>query len=285
MWLWTPATAAPILSAMPEPDYQYVTRDFEILTGEAARALVEKTNDRRYLTRDGGIHTVSIDRWKLAQDAERHHWLDLRPHVREDRNMDHAFMYDRYSVLSGQTFENAIELGCGPFTNMALIGQRCTINRLTLLDPLIEDYMRHPNCLYRDGALALPGDARLPVAERVALPIEQFQPQTRYDLVVMLNVIEHCYNVPVIFRRIWDMMAPGGVMLFHDRYFDHAKVAAEAERSYAAARPLKVDRKLINGFLQRFNGIFFRTVLTRGEVHHSAPGDQVYFVGLKPQAA
>ena len=285
MWRWTPAAADPILSAMSEPDYQYVTRDFEVLTGEAARLLVEKTNDRRYLTRDGGIHTVSIDRWKLAQDAERHRWLDLHPHLREDRNMDHAFMYDRYSMLTGRTFENAIELGCGPFTNMALVAHRCKINRLTLLDPQIEDYMSHPNCLYRDGALALTTGETLPVAERVALPVEQFQPEARYDLVVMLNVIEHCYNVPVIFRKIWDMTRPGGIMLFHDRYFDHAKVAAGAGRSFDTAHPLKVDRKLVNAFLQRFNGIFFRTVTTRGQVSNSAPGEQVYFAGFKPEVA
>ena len=270
---------------MAELDYTYVTRDFEVLTGEAARPFVEKTNDRRYLTRDGGIHTVSADRWKLAQDAERHHWLDLRPHLREDRNTDHAFLYDRYSVLTGRTFENAIELGCGPFTNMALIAQRCTIKRLTLLDPLIEDYMRHPNCLYRDGALSLPGGVRVPVAERVALPIEQFQPQARYDLVVMLNVIEHCYNVPVIFRKIWDMTVPGGLVLFHDRYFDHAQVVAEAERTYDAAHPLKVDRKVIDGFIGRFEEVFFRFITTLGQAEFSGIGDQVYFVGCKPGPA
>ena len=144
---------------MAETDYTYVTRDFEVLTGEAARPLVERTNDRRFLTRDAGIHTVSVDRWKLAQDAERHHWLDLRPHLNEDRNMDHAFMYDRYSALAKRTFENAIELGCGPFTNMRVLGQVCTIKRLTLLDPLIEDYLQHQHCHYRDGSLTLSSGA------------------------------------------------------------------------------------------------------------------------------
>ena len=270
---------------MPETDWTYVTRDFEVVTGEAARPLVEKTNDRRYLTRDGGIHTVSVDRWKLAQDAERHHWLGLRPHLTEDRNTDHAFMYDRYSAIHNQTFENAIELGCGPFTNVAVLAQRCTVKRLSLLDPLIEDYVKHPNCLYRDGALRLQSGARLPIAERFALPIEQFQPPVKYDLVVMLNVIEHCYNVPVIFRKIWDMLTPGGVILFHDRYYDHARVMAEAEMVYHTARPLKVDRGLMNGFIKCFNSIFFRTILTRSEAARSAPRDQVYFVGRKPDAA
>jgi SAM-dependent methyltransferase len=270
---------------MSETDWTYITRDFEVVTGEAARPLVEKTNDRRYLTRDAGIHTVSIDRWKLAQDAERHHWLDLRPHLSEDRNMDHAFMYDRYSAIAGKTFENAIELGCGPFTNMAVLAQRCTIKRLSLLDPLVEDYLGHANCTYRDGSLRLQSGQALPVAERIAKPVEQFQPESRYDLVVMLNVIEHCYNVPVIFRKIWEMTAPGGLVLFHDRYFDHAQVAKEAERIYDAAHPLKVDRKMIDGFLARFERVFFRFITTEGLVVHAGEGDQVYFVGRKPEAA
>jgi len=269
---------------MSEPEWTFVNREFEVVTGEAARAIVEKTNDRRFLTRDAGIHTVSVERWKLAQDAERHHWLDLRSHVAEANTMDHAYMFDRYEMLRGVTFENAIELGCGPFTNVAVLSQVCQINRLALLDPLIEDYLRHPNCSFRDGALQLLSGEKLP-AERVALPIEQFEPKTQYDLVVMLNVIEHCYNVPVILRKLWDMTAPGGVMIFHDRYFDHARVAAEAERAYDTAHPLKVDRKLIESFMRRFGLLFFRLITTQGQVVHAAEGDQFYFVGLKPKTA
>lgn len=270
---------------MSLPDYTYVTRDFEVLTGEAARPFVEKTNDRAFLTRDGGIHTVPIDRWKLAQDAERHHWLDLRPHVADDRNMDHAFMYDRYEMLAGRSFAEAIELGCGPFTNMAVLGQVCRIERLTLLDPLIEDYLGHANCRFRTGTLLGESGVAIPVAERVALPIEQFEPKVAYDLVVMMNVIEHCYDVPLIFRRIWEMTAPGGLVLFHDRYFEHEQVAAEADRVYDAAHPLKVDRKVIEAFMGRFEEVFFRLIATHGYALHSGVGDQVYFAGRKPMSA
>jgi SAM-dependent methyltransferase len=270
---------------MSEPEWTYVSREFEVVTGEAARAFVEKTNDRRFLTRDAGIHTVSVERWKLAQDAERHHWLDLRPHVNEANNMDHAYMFDRYEMLRGQVFESAIELGCGPFTNIAVMAQLCQVKRLTLLDPLIEDYLKHPNCSFRDGSVPLPSGERLPVAERVALPIEQFDPKIRYDLVVMLNVIEHCYNVPVIFRKIWDMLTPGGTLIFHDRYYDHAQVALEAEKVYDAAHPLKVDRRLIDEFIKRFERVFRRFVTTRGKTSFSGTGDEIYFVGRKPEAA
>ena len=44
---------------MAETDWTYVTRDFEVISGDAAKALVEKTNDRRYLTRDAGIDRKS----------------------------------------------------------------------------------------------------------------------------------------------------------------------------------------------------------------------------------
>ena len=270
---------------MPEPEYTYVTRDFEVLTGEAARPLVAKTNDKEFLDKEGGIHTVTVERWKLAQDAERHHWLDLRPHVTDDRNMDHAFMFDRYEMLSGKTFENAIELGCGPFTNIAVLAQLCKIKRLTLLDPLIEDYLTHRNCKYRTGTLMANSGVEVPVDERVALPIEQFQPKVQYDLVAMLNVIEHCYNVPLIFQKIWDMIRPGGLVLFHDRYFDHEQVASEAGRVYDAAHPLKVDRKLIDAFIARFEEVFFRLIATHGYAVHSGTGDQVYLVGRKPATA
>jgi SAM-dependent methyltransferase len=270
---------------MPEIDWTYVARDGQVLTGEAARPMVEKTNDRRYLTRDAGIHTVSVDRWRLAQDAERHRRIGLRAGSDGDRILDHAFMYDRYSALHEQTFENAIELGCGPSTNTAVLAQRCTIRRLSLLDPLIEEYRALDDCAYRDGGLRTQSGAVLPVAERIAQPIEQFQSAGGFDLVLLLGVIEHCYNAPVIFRKVWDMLAPGGVVLFHDRYHDHARVAAEAERVCDVARPLRVDRRLVNDFLRRFQGIFFRTVQTRKEGTRAPIADTVYFVGRKPEAA
>jgi hypothetical protein len=81
------------------------------------------------------------------------------------------------------------------------------------------------------------------------------------------------------------MLTPGGTLIFHDRYYDHAQVALEAEKVYDAAHPLKVDRRLIDEFIKRFERVFRRFVTTRGKTSFSGTGDEIYFVGRKPEAA
>jgi SAM-dependent methyltransferase len=262
--------------------FRFTTRDMETITGEQARQQLLATNDRAFLSPDRGVVAVSRERWQVAQDAEAHGWMHLWREVIEDRNTHHFALFDYLMMVNERRFARAIELGCGPFTNMRLAASALKVDTIELLDPLMPRYMDHPHCTYRSGQLRLHDGRMAPIAAAYAMPIEDLQPEGTYDLVLLINVIEHCIDVDRIFSSIWNMLAPGGVFVFHDKYFDVAEVAETILSEYDTAHPLKPDRRVIDSFLERFRLIFSRHTTTRGHPMFTATGDAVYFVGEKP---
>lgn len=149
----------------------------------------------------------------------------------DDRNLQHMADFDNYHALHGMTFDHAIELGCGPFTNLRLIGQVCSIAKCTLLDPLIESYLGHKHWRlterHYDVARVLWQSSRqlgnlgrgvrrvirrlapnllamkgIPISELIASPIEEMPTQRCYDLIVIVNVVRHCYDINLIFENV-----------------------------------------------------------------------------------
>src|SRR5206468_351317 len=101
-----------------------------------------------YLDPKDGVVRVPKQRWQQAQRYERETWMVANTAASDDRNSAHYGGFRGYEALRGRTFLRAIELGCGPFTNLRLIGRTCTIAQCSLLDPLIKDYLNHPHCTY-----------------------------------------------------------------------------------------------------------------------------------------
>jgi SAM-dependent methyltransferase len=301
-------------------DFLHIDQDVHILTGEAARQALARNNDSNYLSPDKGIVQVPEARWRVAQRAERTHWMKLGLGSDDDRNIEHSQGFDNYHALAGRVFESAIELGCGPFTNLSIIGEHCTIRECSLLDPLIEDYLSHPYCSYNRERLLLgrylpptpaqriwnavrrklPGGVRrrLPVwrtrqakgppiaiRELIAAPIEQMKVSSKYHLVVVINVIEHCYDIERVFANILDMLAPGGILVFHDKLYDHDAVRAELQTTYDAAHPLRVDRRVITQFLdQHFASLQTRVLSANWSVQdRELQSDMVYFIGQRKE--
>ena len=262
--------------------FRFTTRDMETLTGEEARLRLLATNDAAFLSPDRGVVAVSRERWQVAQEAEAHGWMELWREVIEDRNTHHFALFDYLFMLKERRFGRAIELGCGPFTNMRLAASALEIGSIELLDPLMPRYMDHPHCAYRSGQLRLHDGRMAPITTAYAMPIEDLQPEGTYDLVLLINVIEHCIDVDRIFTGIWDMLAPGGVFVFHDKYFDLAEVAETIGSEYDTAHPLKPDRRVVDAFLERFRLVFSRRTTTLGRPMFTATGDAIYFVGEKP---
>lgn len=262
--------------------FQFTTRDMETLTGEDARQRLLETNDKAFHSPGRGVVSVSRDRWTIAQEAEAHGWMDLWHDVIDDRNMHHFTLFDYLFMLKERKFRKGIELGCGPFTNMRLVAHSLAIDSFDLLDPLMPQYVNHKHCTYGSGQLRLHDGRMVPIGAAYAMPIEDFQPETTYDIVVLINVIEHCMDAEKIFEKIWEMLAPGGVFVFHDKYFDEQEVDATILSAYDTAHPLKVGHRVIDAFLERFRLIFSRATTTHGKPMMTATGDAIYFVGEKP---
>lgn len=254
----------------------YIDQNVCIHEGGEAERLLAAANPRFLSPVDEeGIAAVNEQRWSEAQEYERNTWLKIRRFARSDRNEDHRRRFLDYDVIRGRHFEHAIELGCGPFTNLRYILQCCQIDEVHLLDPLATDYLGHPFCTYRDrrigglrngvkqwravrhpavygrtlaNYLRIGGHAGRPI-QLHASKIEEFRTDRQFDLVVMINVLEHCQDAVSVFKSVLAMLAPGGCLIFADRLYNSTEIERLSTRLYDAGHPLRVDGTLIDKFL------------------------------------
>lgn len=293
-------------------DYWFVDKHGTVLQAKDAKCALAKKNDLAYLTEGSGVLSVPLDRWREAQEYEETYWTN-RPLITDDRNEDHAREFEGYKVLRGMSFKHAMEIGCGPFTNLRILASQCEVARCTLLDPLIASYLELPNCrytrqiLYCDSRLTrLLGKNRiarvgrgllrrtLPSALRslrrtvsvealVSSPIESFDAgKTRFDLIVMMNVIEHCYDINLVFARLLSIAQPDAVLVFADKYYDPKVVSSLLdERYYEAGHPLMVGKNIVDGFLSANFDTKFRRIAKKRLRHLPLLSryEAIYFIG------
>jgi SAM-dependent methyltransferase len=261
---------------MTDP-HLFIDENLEAHTGESARERLASTNDLAYLQDGKGIVRVPRSRWATAQAYERRTWMEAAAHAHEDRNDAHAASFDDYSVLARCEFKRAIELGCGPFTNLRVIARRTRIESCVLLDPLIESYQQHRHCAYsstqlrvapsgintRLGANVLLRALRrllrfvaprslyrgVPVERLIASPVEEMPACGTFDLVVIVNVLEHCFDADLIFDRLLQMCPPGSILVFHDRLYSPEEITSDLQKRYDAGHPLRIAAPEIRRFL------------------------------------
>ena len=262
---------------MSEPIY--IDGSINILTGEEALRALERRNDKPFFDEGKGVGKVSAERWHEAQQAAETHWMVRGTRSMSDHNEENYRELDGFRALEGMRFRRALEIGCGPFSNSRYIARVCGVERLDFLDPLLETYRDHPFCRFKDGRLILEGApgaklsrlawkvaARLSpglflslkravggtvrLGEMLPLPAEEMPTGNGYDLIAIINVIEHCYDAERIFANILAGSARDAVLVFQDELYDSREVAQELETEYDAAHPIKLDGAVIEGFLE-----------------------------------
>lgn len=295
----------------------FINEQIKILRGKDAESALEKENDSQFITDTRGITRVTTERWLKAQNFEKLFWMKRNKSEKTDRNEDHYQFFNGYKSLSNKFINSAIELGCGPFTNLRLIGEICHIKECVLLDPLIETYLSHPNCTYtRDWLFVGDYGPKLPeiiqkilssiplinilslfkkirkllklglkirISRIIPKPIEEMSLDKKFDLVIIINVIEHCYNVNLVFNNILSIMPQGSYLVFHDKYYEYKKVKNSVKNVYDAGHPLRVDKNIINNFLEsNFKEIYKRLSLINVRVEDFEDSSEViYFIGQK----
>lgn len=249
----------------------FVDKNIKITTGEAASKLLEEKDTMAFFEDNIGTRKTSIKKWNEAQEYESKTWLQVARSMNNDRNDDHEREFGGYSNLN-QYFQkdklNIIELGCGPFTNLKLIFNKLKkhTNNVHLLDPLINNYMLYqPNCTYKNGLLNLKN------VKTFNTPIEKFDNKITYDLVVMINVLEHCYNVDLIFEKVFNMLEPGGILLFNDVYINDEFVRDYNLNKYDTGHPIKLSKFYFDNKINDYkilNENVFETDEYRGNMYY-----------------
>lgn len=289
----------------------YVDENRNIFQGEEAKKKLDEKNDFEFAHMETGVTKVSHERWEQAQKYEEACWFESL-NAADDRNFFHYLAFDKYHNLVGKQFEHAIELGCGPFTNLRIISKVANVTKIDLEDPLIHKYLSHPNVRYsnsllRNGDFALDPffvksirkvcrlfshrlANKITVSRKIKVDklyncgIEEMPINRKYDLIVIVNVIEHCQDVERIFDVIKMISKPGTILVFADKKYDGKEVYELLKSEYfEAGHPLMVDFSIISDFLKsNFATLFERTIVEKGEEEDlGLEFETYYFIGQK----
>ena len=237
-------------------DKLFIDENVNVFTGKEAENLISEKNDKKYL-KDGTILRVDKERWSEAQFYERKTWMENAINLADDRNYEHFDRFNSYSSLNELNIfdkkNNIIELGCGPFTNLRTFIKKFTnLNEVHLLDPLLNDYLNHLHCSYKNSNL---GEHKLTCH---STSIEEFESGKKFDLVLMNNVLEHCFDIPLIFEKIIGMLKEDGIFIFSDVYFSEESISKNLDLIYDAGHPIRVSKKALDNFLSKFEIIYER---------------------------
>jgi hypothetical protein len=194
---------------------------------------------------------------------------------------------------------------------MRFILEQAQVTDLYLLDPLIKDYLKHPLCRYRHGRLGglfnehptrFLAYARHPLLAwhvkrndwqiggwlgrpitLVDSMIESYQPDQLFDLLVIINVIEHCQDVISVMEKTYSLLASNGILIFHDKLYSADQTQRLSKLLYDAGHPLRVNGHVITQFLDdRFESILRNQYPVSAKFRGiSWQHQNLYFIGEK----
>lgn len=251
----------------------YIDENININYSKNAEILLNKNNDLIYYDSETeGIHKVNKDRWNLAQKYEKKTWMENQINTNDDRNFEHLKLFDDFSILNLhiENIETVVELGCGPFTNVRLFKNFKNLKQITLVDPLLTEYLNHPNCTYKTDTL---NGVHL---TKISSPIEDLSHENKYDVVVLINVIEHCFDVDLIFNKMLNLLKKGGILIFSDVYFKD--VYTLASNLYDAGHPIRLSEKKLNTFISKFETLYDKRY---EKLYNQEWRNDIYFIGQK----
>jgi len=123
----------------------------------------------------------------------------------DDWNYWWADKFHDYEDLP-KSINNALEVGCGPYTNIRLISRLKDISRITCSDPLMDTYGTFKNTWV---------SSKKPGVTFRKEGIESIDsPDGSFDLVVCNNVLDHILDVEKGFDEIHRVLADGGYFVF-----------------------------------------------------------------------
>lgn len=241
-----------------------------LLSGEAAEKALSHCSDSEY-QQPLGVLKVPRGRWENAQryEARAQRTLDGN-----DRNDTHKENFDQYKALDNLPVATYLEIGCGPFTNsrfiLPLLPQALQVD---LLDPLIGEHLRHAHCAYADKTLC---GRKVVCHSRTAEEME-FKDGS-YDMVVMINVLEHCFDADAVMSNIHRVLRPGGTFVFGEAAVAQGYAAEITKRLYDAGHPLRTSEEYIREALSTYAPLYHKTL--SGEYDQEWRKD-IYFIGEK----
>lgn len=215
------------------------------------------------MSKPSAVRHVSRERWREAQEwelefwkgAQRKHgwkrfvWPVAAPALRalnwsrawgDDWNQWWRDQLDGYSFLPSD-LGDCVELGCGPYTNIRLVLEGRTANRVVCSDPLVRSYLE-----FRGRWLARAHDTGL--VEVDDHPIEQSPfPAESFDLVVMINVLDHVQDADACMDKAISLVRPGGSFVLGQ---DLSNADDVEHHPYDVGHPIRLRREDLEPYLE-----------------------------------
>jgi SAM-dependent methyltransferase len=202
--------------------------------------------------------------WKEAQQWEEAHWvrtqklrarfgknyiwrvlrrLGLVEYYRgNDYNDWWADKFNRFEFVPA-TIENAIEVGCGPYTNIRLILDRHPAKHLVLSDPLIRTYVKFKLTF----VAAMYARAQCVLDDH---PLEELPYRDNYfDLTVMINVLDHVRDAGECVQNVIRVTKPGGIVIIGQDLTNEQDLEALKNDPGAVGHPIKLDAEWFDPYL------------------------------------
>ena len=149
-------------------------------------------------------------------------------------------------------------MGAGPWTQFkALLHFRpdLEVAEFTVVEPSANSYMSEVStCSYKEGTKLMKwtgdGHHSFPV-NVLAAGGESLPSASQFDTLISINVIEHVQNVFEYLTKLVDVLRPGGLLIFHDRYYHNAQIM-----DGDVMHPIRIKRRVLDYFLTRFHIIY-----------------------------
>lgn len=209
------------------------------------------------------VRHVSRARWQEAQQwelefwkgAQRKHgwkrivWPLAAPALRalnwsrawgDDWNRWWRDQFDGYSFLPAH-LGDCVELGCGPYTNIRLVLEGRTADRVVCSDPLVRSYLG-----FQGRWLAHAHEVGLVEVDDHPIEETAFPPES-FDLVVMINVLDHVHDADACMEKAISLVREGGSFVLGQDLSDAEDLK---HHPYDVGHPIRLRREDLDPFLE-----------------------------------
>lgn len=217
------------------------------------RCLVDTKDDVCMNTeRYGRLKVASPERQKDAQSCETDFW---QTHASPTRNQDQLLAFESFRSLP-LDLGDVVEVGAGPYTKLRLILDASSkwrqVKSVTLIDPLLNDYILHPNITtsYPNGKLCNTAGSCVPT-KLMSTTGETPLPCSHYDTAILINTLEHCDNAVAVLDNIHRSLKINGILIFGESFATDWQL-----RGNDKCHPIQPTRILFDEFLAQFSSSY-----------------------------
>jgi SAM-dependent methyltransferase len=139
------------------------------------------------------------------------------------------------------------------------------------VDTQVDDYRKIESSTYSTGEFVVFEKSYKTVLSNLsAEAFGQTISEGAFDTVIMMNVLVYSQDALAFLTTIHKALRPGGMLLFHDRYFPDPVTSSKCKFVGFAMNIIEVNQPVLEHFLSFFSKEpYFSTRQTAGQIHRS----------------